>query len=218
MGGFKPPHAALAEDRRGERCGKGARDASGGDREDGAQSSFRGSLLTCRNSDKVASKPGCSRISPGRAWRVTADWPGGVRHVGDVSPVCCSCAERGESAGINRHEERDENARHRRSSDPRWPRVMRWRPVRAQRSVDRGTCRPAIEPRNHCFGVPTSSHEAEGHIAGGVSASRPVDPARSENLCMYGVLMRENREIPLLARPVDRWAGRPGNVEAVSLG
>src|SRR5664279_1861988 len=31
-------------------------------------------------------------------------------------------------AGINRQEERDENARHRRSSDPRWPRVMRWRP------------------------------------------------------------------------------------------
>jgi hypothetical protein len=27
-------------------------------------------------------------------------------------------------AGINRQEERDENARHRRSSDPRWPRVM----------------------------------------------------------------------------------------------
>jgi NAD(P)-dependent dehydrogenase (short-subunit alcohol dehydrogenase family) len=41
-GGCKPPHAALAEDRRGERCGKGARDASGGDREDGAQSSFSG--------------------------------------------------------------------------------------------------------------------------------------------------------------------------------
>ena len=75
-----------------------------------------------------------------------------------------------------------------------------------------------MEPRNHCFGVPTSSHEAEGHIAGGVSASRPVDPARSENLCMYGVLMRENREIPLLARPVDHGAGRSGNVEAVSLG
>ena len=29
-GGSKPPHAALAEDRRRERCGKGARDASGG--------------------------------------------------------------------------------------------------------------------------------------------------------------------------------------------
>ncbi len=75
-----------------------------------------------------------------------------------------------------------------------------------------------MEPRNHCFGVPTSSHEAEGHTAGGVSASRPVDPARSENLCMYGVLMCENREIPLLARPADQRAGRSRNAEAVSLG
>src|SRR3979490_166407 len=41
-GGCNPPHAALAEDRRGERCGKGAQDASGGDREAGAQSSFSG--------------------------------------------------------------------------------------------------------------------------------------------------------------------------------
>ena len=37
---------------------------------------------------------------------------------------------------------------HRRSSESRWPRVMRWRPVRAQRSVDRGARRPVIEPRN----------------------------------------------------------------------
>jgi hypothetical protein len=28
---------------------------------------------------------------------VTADWPGGVRHVGDVSPICCSCMERGKA-------------------------------------------------------------------------------------------------------------------------
>jgi hypothetical protein len=33
-GDVKPPRAALAEDRRGERMGKGARDASGGDQED----------------------------------------------------------------------------------------------------------------------------------------------------------------------------------------
>ena len=32
-GGFKPPSAALAEDCRGEREGKGAREASGGDHE-----------------------------------------------------------------------------------------------------------------------------------------------------------------------------------------
>ena len=49
---------------------------------------------------------------------------------------------------------------------------------------------PAMEPRNHCFGVPTSSHEPEGHIAGAVSASRSVHPARSQNLCMYRVLHR----------------------------
>jgi hypothetical protein len=79
-------------------------------------------------------------------------------------------------------------------------------PRGAQRSVDRGTCRPAIEPRNNSFGVPTSSHEAEGHTAGGASASRWVGPARSENLCMYGVLMRENREIP--RSPVQLITGR----------
>jgi len=28
---------------------------------------------------------------------VPADWPGGVRHVGDVSLVCCSRTERGKA-------------------------------------------------------------------------------------------------------------------------
>jgi hypothetical protein len=54
----------------------------------------------------------------------------------------------GESAGINRHGEGDENALHRRRSESRWPRVMRWRSVRAQRSVDRGRAGGVIEPRN----------------------------------------------------------------------
>src|SRR6266496_4261923 len=54
-GGFKPPHAALAEDRRGERCGKGAPEASGGDREDERERiAVEVSLVR-----KVASKPGC---------------------------------------------------------------------------------------------------------------------------------------------------------------
>src|SRR6266508_3469259 len=74
------------------------------------------------------------------------------------------------------------------------------------RSVDRGTCRPAIEPRNHSFGVPTPSHEAEGHTAGGASASRSVGPARSENPCMRGIFMCENREVP--CSPVWLIAGR----------
>jgi hypothetical protein len=54
----------------------------------------------------------------------------------------------GESAGISRHGEGDENALRRRSSYSRRPRVMRWRSVRAQRSVDRGRAGGAIEPRN----------------------------------------------------------------------
>ena len=46
------------------------------------------------------------------------------------------------------------------------------------------------------FGVLTLSKEAEGHIAGGVIASRQRTLPRSETRCMYGVSMRENREIP----------------------
>ena len=45
----------------------------------------------------------------------------------------------------------------------------------------------------------------------------PADPARSENQGMYGISMRENREIPSLAHPVDHRVGRSGNAEAVRL-
>jgi len=48
------------------------------------------------------------------------------------------------------------------------------------------------------FGVPTLSHKAEGNIVGGVMRESSADPARSENLCMYGASMYENREIPCL--------------------
>jgi len=47
-------------------------------------------------------------------------------------------------------------------------------------------------------GVPTLLSKAEGDTAGGVKRESPGDPARSENLCMYGIFMRENREIPHL--------------------
>ena len=65
----------------------------------------------------------------------------------------------------------------------------------------------AIEPRNHLV------RGADAVSRGGRPHRRrryrelPVDPARSENLCMYGVLMRENREVPLLARPADLRGG-----------
>ena len=50
------------------------------------------------------------------------------------------------------------------------------------------------------IGVPTLSRQAEGHIVSSVIRELLMDSARSENLCMYGVSMRENREIP---RPSD---------------
>ena len=85
-GGFKPPHAALAEDRRGERCGKGVLEASGGDQGDDCRSK-------CRElKDGIRTGLG-SRTRDG-VWRVPMYWPGGVRHRGGVNLICGSRRER----------------------------------------------------------------------------------------------------------------------------
>jgi hypothetical protein len=78
------------------------------------------------------------------------------------------------------------------------------------------------------FGVPTLSHQAEGHVRDGVIREPSWDPARSENLGTHGVSMRENREIPWSPAGVGdapswmvrgvayrRLPGRGGNAEAV---
>ena len=84
-----------------------------------------------------------------------------------------------------------------RSSDPRWPRAMRWRPVRAQRSVGQGYVQARLLSREiKEFGVPTPLDRSEGNIAGGVIRESSGDPARSKNQGMCGIFMRENREIP----------------------
>ena len=36
----------------------------------------------------------------------------------------------------------------------------------------------------------------EGNIDRGVTREPRPSPARSKNLCMYGISMRENREVP----------------------
>jgi hypothetical protein len=74
----------------------------------------------------------------------------------------------------------------------------------------------AIEPRNQRFGVPTLSWKAEGNIAGGVMRESSADPARSRNLCTYGISVRENREVPCSLARRDGGVGREGNAEAVS--
>ena len=79
----------------------------------------------------------------------------------------------------------------------------------AGEALTEGDVGRVIEPRNHLSGVPTPSQWPEGNIAGGVMREPPGDPARSENLCMYGIFMRENREVPRLpVRVMTGWAAQ----------
>ena len=59
------------------------------------------------------------------------------------------------------------------------------------------TSRPAIEPRNQNFGMPTLLSEAEGNTWSGDNRKSDCDPARSETLCMLGSLLHESSEISL---------------------
>jgi len=76
----------------------------------------------------------------------------------------------------------------------------------------------AIEPRNQGFGVPTRLMDAEGNIVGSVIRELSTDPARSENLGMHGVSMRENREVPRSPVPADGAPPRMGRGVAYRLG
>ena len=106
-----------------------------------------------------------------------------------------------ESAGINRHREGDENALHRRPSESRWPRVMRWRSVRAQRSVGRGRAGGVIEPRN-----PKKNQGADAFLMGGRQYGRRRFPRAAGGPCAVGEL-RHARRAPC-AR-TGRSGGRP---------
>lgn len=68
----------------------------------------------------------------------------------------------------------------------------------------------AIEPRNHVSGVPTPSIWPEGNILGSAMRELSGDPARSENLCMHGTSMRENRESPQSPVTVIGWRAAQG--------
>ena len=76
----------------------------------------------------------------------------------------------------NRHGEGNERVLRRRPSKSRRPRVMRWRPVRARRSVDRGARRPAVEPRNAFDWGADAVVFSEGNTVDGVIASRQRAP------------------------------------------
>jgi hypothetical protein len=92
-GGVKPPRAALAEDRRGERRGKGSvRAVRCGIRKTNASEP----LMKCR---EVGSdiETGVSMQSRDGVWRVPTYWPDGVRHAGGVSLVHGFYGERGKA-------------------------------------------------------------------------------------------------------------------------
>jgi len=105
--------------------------------------------------------------------------------------------------------EGNERVLHRRRSESRWPRVMRWRPARAQRSVDRGARRPAIEPRNWaCPGCRRARKRrkaippvALSRVAGG-----PRGVEEPEHACDL-FMLRTGRS---RARPCRRMMPRPG--------
>jgi len=84
--GLKPPHAALAEDRRGERCGKGVLEASGGDQGDNCRLRRRETIIGIESGLTSGTRDG--------VWRVPMYWPGGVRRRGGVNLICGSCRER----------------------------------------------------------------------------------------------------------------------------
>jgi hypothetical protein len=91
-GGFKPPSAALAEDCRGERDGKGALEASGGDQEDVALNApVTGFAVDASLLDKAASKPGVT-FWPGMSLagaRLLARWcPAWRRREPDLRLPC----------------------------------------------------------------------------------------------------------------------------------
>ena len=76
----------------------------------------------------------------------------------------------------------------------------------------------AIEPRNQEDRGADAVVTAEGNIAGGVRRESLVDPARSGIHGMYGISMRENREVPSPFHRIDRRVERLGNAEAARLG
>lgn len=57
------------------------------------------------------------------------------------------------------------------------------------------TDRPAIEPRNQEFGMPTLLSNAEGNMVDGDNRKSCTDPTRSETLCMSGSLLHGSSEI-----------------------
>ncbi len=103
-----------------------------------------------------------------------------------------------------------------RASDPRRPRVMRRRPVRAWRSVDRGTRRPGYRAAKCESGVPALSMKRKATLLAALARAVRGPRAVTEPGHVRNLRAREPGE-PVPARLADHRAGRSGNAEAVIL-
>ena len=70
-------------------------------------------------------------------------------------------------------------------------------------ALDRGTCRQGYGAAKSAFrGADAVRMSGRQHRRRRCTRESSADPARSENLCMQGVFMHENREIPRLPSPL----------------
>lgn len=76
----------------------------------------------------------------------------------------------------------------------------------AGEALDRGTCRPGIEPRNQDFqGADAVMRSGRQHAPNREREAR-CGPARSKTPCMHRTSLRENREISRTP-PAQAWQG-----------
>ena len=134
---------------------------SGGMSSNRCQRGWGGPVVSLERAPGAACRPTCrSATECPDGWPMLASHAAGIGVAGSMSfPTRSPCQARRyvagfaellgraarrsfKSAGINRLGGGDGRALRRRASNPRRPRVMRRRPARAWRSVDRGTCRP----------------------------------------------------------------------------
>jgi RNA-directed DNA polymerase len=87
---------------------------------------------------------------------------------------------------------------------------MRYASRGACRSVTGETDRPAIEPRNQDFGMPTLLSEAEGNMVNDDNRKSCTDPTRSENLRMSRSHLHGSSEISSVSGAI--WPDGAGKV------
>ena len=74
------------------------------------------------------------------------------------------------------------------------------------------TSRPAIEPRNKRFGMPTELSISEGYMGRGINRKSRSDPARSETLRMLGSDLHGSWEVSTVPGAVGPGGGGEGQV------